>query len=360
MSENKDNENEFERDFSEGAEEENSLNEDNADLPLNDETSDSLEESIIEPDNAISEYTDKTPETEIDPIAEANESLITMNSAPFDKTLEAMSQTLSSIDNKMDIENLQLQKLDQLSEIKEQLDRLETFNMTPASTDSTTEPEDRDSDLKVTSEVEEEMSQNSIGHNQQEISELLEKVATLEGKIQTIEDQSNNANERFIKIENIIERFENLENEIQVVYEDDEEEKPNFFKNLFQKKEKSESYTDNVPEISLSEIKIGVPKDTQNIIEEAESSQQSANNQILINEDDEQSTNNQILINEDDEKNIQEDDKVKKPNSLKYGLGMTLLLATIIIVLFFLDEFEIINLSYSNVMNSISNIRSLF
>ena len=49
-----------------------------------------------------------------------------MDSAPFDKSLENISQTLASIDSKMDQDSEQLKKLDQLNqlaEIKEQLDR---------------------------------------------------------------------------------------------------------------------------------------------------------------------------------------------------------------------------------------------
>ena len=81
MSDDKDNE--FERDFSEQSSNEESL----------------TEESNLE-----------NRDENIDPVAEANESLITMDSAPFDKSLENISQTLASIDNKMDLENQQLQK----------------------------------------------------------------------------------------------------------------------------------------------------------------------------------------------------------------------------------------------------------
>ena len=166
MSEDKDNENEFERDFSEGTEEETTLN---------DETSDIIEEDILETDNQTLTNGGETSEKEIDPIAEANESLITMDSAPFDQTLEVMSQTLASIDAKMDVENLQLQKLDQLSEIKEQLSRIENVSLATATVDPILEPE-------INAEIEEAIPQNNIGHNQQEISELLEKIEMLEKK----------------------------------------------------------------------------------------------------------------------------------------------------------------------------------
>ena len=273
MSEDKDNENEFERDFSEGTEEETTLN---------DDTSALIEEDILETDDQTLTNGGQTSEKEIDPIAEANESLITMNSAPFDQTIEIMSQTLASIDAKMDVENSQLQKLDQLSEIKEQLSRIENVSLATATANPILEPE-------INAEIEEAIPQNNIGHNQQEISELLEKIEMLEKKILTIEDQSNSSNERFKKIEDVVERFEDLESEIQIEYEEDEKvEKSNFFNNLFKGKEKKETYKKNIekdnPEIQLNEIKIDVPKNTENIIEQAETSLKNSNNEIIIND----------------------------------------------------------------------------
>ena len=342
MSEDKDNENEFERDFSEEANDETTLNDETSDLTedegvLNDTTLDLPEEKIIETNDELLEDVTKIADEEIDPIAEANESLITMNSAPFDKTLEVMSQTLASIDAKMDIENSQLQKLDQLSEIKDQLNRLENSGITTSTAEIAPETD-------VTTEIEEDIPQNNIGHNQQEISELLEKIQTLENKIQTIESQSNNTNERFEKIESIVERFEDLESEIQVEYE--EEEKPSFFKSLFKKKEKTEPYKkENIieePEIQLESVKTIIPKDTTAIIEEAEDSLKNTTNETLINED----------YNEEASK---EDEKPKSKN-LNYGLGMLLLLTVVIVILFFFNRFQVIDLDYNKVTSSVFSL----
>ena len=328
MSEDKDNENEFERDFSEEA---------NDETVSNDTDSALVEEKIVEANDDLLEDVTEVTDQEIDPIAEANESLITMNSAPFDQTLEIMSQTLASIDAKMDDENLQLQKLDQLSEIKDQLNRLENAGITTSTAEIAPETD-------VTTEIEEDIPQNNIGHNQQEISELLEKIQTLENKIQTIESQSNNTNERFEKIESIVERFEDLESEIQVEYV--EEEKPSLFKNLFKKKEKTEPYKkENIieePEIQLESVKTIIPKDTTAIIEEAEDSLKNTTNEILINED----------YNEETSK---EDEKPKSKN-LNYGLGMLLLLTTVIAILFFFNKFQIIDLNYNLVTNSVFSL----
>ena len=322
MSDDKSNENEFERDFSEDVSDETTLNDDTSNLTEDETTSDSEEEQILN--------------QEIDPIAEANESLITMNPAPFDNTLEVMSQTLASIDAKMDVENLQLQKLDQLSEIKDQLNRLENTSLATANEKIISAP-----DITLENETEEDLPQSSIGHNQQEISELLEKIQTLENKIQAIENQSNGSNERFEKIESVVERFEDLENEIQVEYE--EEEKPSLFKNLFTKKEKSEPYKE---EIIIDEPKIqtnnGIPKDTTNIIEEAEDSLENTNNEILINE------------NYDEE--LSKEDQKPKSKNLNYGLGMLLLLTAIIVILFFFNKFQIIDLNFSNVTSSVFSL----
>ena len=286
-------------------------------------------------DNELLEDIIKTADKEIDPIAETNESLITMDSAPFDQTLEIMSQTLASIDVKMGVENSQLQKLDQLSEIKDQLNRLE--NISVATAEVAPEPEVT-AETETENEIDGEIPQSSIGHNQQEIYELLEKIQTLENKILAIESQSNNVNERFKKIENVVGRFENLENEI-----------PSLFKNLFKKKEKTELYKKKItidkPEAQLETVKTTIPKDTVSIIEEAENSLENKANKILLNEE----------YNEED---FQKDEKPKS-NNLKYGLRILLLLCVIIVILFFFNKFQIIDLNFDKVMSSVFSLIDL-
>ena len=128
-------------------------------------------------ENKLLEDITKTADEKINPIAEANESLMAMDTAQFDLTLERMSQTLASIDAKMDVENLQLQKLDQLLGIKDQLNRLENTSVTTAEVSH-----DPQITAETANEIVEEVHQSSIGHNQQEISELLEKIDILEKK----------------------------------------------------------------------------------------------------------------------------------------------------------------------------------
>ena len=167
--------------------------------------------------NELLENINKNTDGKVESITEGNESLMASDTTQFDQTLEIISQTLASIDDKIDIENLQLQKLNQLSGIKKQLNRLENTSGTTAEVS-----QDLQITAETTNEVEEEIHQSSIGHNHQEISELLKKINILEKKILTIENQSNNSSE---KIESVINRFEDLENEL-----------PHLFKNLFKKK----------------------------------------------------------------------------------------------------------------------------
>ena len=284
MSDNKEKENKFEGVFSEEAEKETTLN------------------------DAISDLTDER-------ISEASK-----------ETLKIMSKTLASIDAKMGIENLQLQRLEELSEIKDQLNRLE--NVSVATNEVAPEYEVT---AEIENEVEGEILQSSIGHNQQEISELLEKIQILENKIMTIESQSNNSNERFKKIERVVKRHEDLESEIS---------------SLFKKKEETETYkkeiTTDEQEVQLETEKKIIPKNTTSIIEDAEDSLENTTNETLINED----------YNEE----IPKEDKKPKSKNLNYGLWMLLFLCAFTVILFFLNKFQIIDLNFDNV---ISNVFSL-
>ena len=305
MTEDENNKNEFEKDFSVDNFEETKLN-------LNDDK--------ILLKGTISDST------------KANESLIRMDTVPFDQTLEIMSQTIASIDAKMRDEDSQLQKLDQLSEIKDQLNRLENSSITTATKKFSLEPEITSG---VKNETKEDNPKRSIGHNQQEISELLEKIQTLEDKIQTIESHSNSSNERFEKIESVVERFEDLESEI-----------PSLFNNLFKKKNKPNPYKkENIidePEILLNKVEALIPKDTANIIEETKSNLENTNKETLINLD-------------YDEKPPGEDKKPKSKNSSS-RLMMLLILATLVAILFFFNKFQIIDLDFNKFTSSVFSL----
>ena len=230
-----------------------------------------------------------------------------------DQTLEIMNQTLASIDNKMDIENSQLQKLDELSEIKSQLNRLEDISLATTTANVTTEP-------GIKKENSGEMTQSATGHNQQEISELLEKIDILEKKILTIENQSNNSSERFKKIENVLERFKYLENEIQ---------------NLFKKKYNyNEKFNVNEQAMLLDSEKTTIPKDTASMIEEAENSLENTGKESSIYEN-------------------YEEEPAKKSNTLGFLMKIFLLLSAVIAILFFLNEYQIIDFDLNNLIKDI-------
>ena len=261
----------------------------------------------------------KTADVRIDTAADANEFLMEMDGGQFDQTLEIMSQTLASIDDKIDVKNSQLQKLDQLSGIKEQLNRLESNSIT-------TKAEGIPYDLQITeetiSETEEKTQQSSSGHNQKEIYKLLEKINILEKKIQTIENQSNYSNE---KIENVIKKFENLESELP---------------NLIKKKEPNkESSNINKLETQSDATQLTIPKNTSNVIEEVEGSLENTNNETLILDDFKE--------------------KKSKSNILKYIFNIFLFLAIITVVLFFLNKLQIINLNFDEVINSADSFINL-
>jgi chromosome segregation ATPase len=275
--------------------------------------------------NEFLKETAKTADEKIDTIAGADESLMAIDTAQFDLALESMSQTLANIDDKMDVENLQLQKLDQLSGIKEQLNRLENNNV------AATEISHELQSPEIVNKNEEEFYKSSVGHNQQEISELLEKIDILEKKMSTIENQSNNSGERFRKIESVMKRFEDLENEL-----------PNLFKNLFKKKEKIESNEKDINidkfEIQSETAQAAIPKNIANIIEEAEKSTENATDKTLILSD--------------LDKDIYEEDKKPKVKNLKFILRMFLFLGIAIATLFFLNNYQIINLNFDEAINS--------
>ena len=57
----------------------------------------------------------------------------------------------------------------------------------------------------------------------------------------------------------------------------------------------------------------------------------------------------ETLILDDYKENISDEDKKPKSNNLKYGLGMFLFLGVIIIILFFFNKFQIINLNIDQI-----------
>ena len=156
---------------------------------------------LSETEDALTDSDDLlTSAPEVDPIEEANESLITMDSDPFN-IIKEVNSTLSQIEKKIDQDHNQLKKLDQLEDIKNELIKMNEVKELSSN-------EDQSDDTP------------SHGDNLPDNSELLIKIEYLQNKIREIENENK---ERFEKIESTVERFEEIEKELEVEYVDEEQ-----------------------------------------------------------------------------------------------------------------------------------------
>ena len=156
---------------------------------------------LSETEDALTDSDDLlTSAPEVDPIEEANESLITMDSDPFN-IIKEVNSTLSQIEKKIDQDHNQLKKLDQLEDIKNELIKMNEVKELSSN-------EDQSDDTP------------SHGDNLPDNSELLIKIESLQNKIRELENENK---ERFEKIESTVERFEEIEKELEVEYVDEEQ-----------------------------------------------------------------------------------------------------------------------------------------
>ena len=183
-----------------------------------------LTDNMADPDNmgAESELLNETPPTE-NPIEEANpddllntdQTVDTMSAAPFDKTLGDINSTLSNLEKKIETEQGQLKKLDQLADIKSELVK-----------------------------INQNKSLGSSGHNLPEVTELMQRIDVIEKRLNDIETSNKS---KFADVDNVITRFNALEKELDVEYDDDEQSNSgSSFMKLFDNKDKKEE--DNQPE----------------------------------------------------------------------------------------------------------------
>lgn len=158
---------------------------------------------LSETEDALTDSDDLlTSAPEVDPIEEANESLITMDSDPFN-IIKEVNSTLSQIEKKIDQDHNQLKKLDQLEDIKNELIKM--------------------NEVKELSSIEDQSDDTpSHGDNLPDNSELLIKIESLQNKIRELENENK---ERFEKIESTVERFEEIEKELEIEYTTEEDEK---------------------------------------------------------------------------------------------------------------------------------------
>jgi len=148
---------------------------------------------LSETEDALTDSDDLlTSAPEVDPIEEANESLITMDSDPFN-IIKEVNSTLSQIEK----------KIDQLEDIKNELIKMNEVKELSSN-------EDQSDDTP------------SHGDNLPDNSELLIKIESLQNKIRELENENK---ERFEKIESTVERFEEIEKELEIEYTTEEDEK---------------------------------------------------------------------------------------------------------------------------------------
>ena len=183
-----------------------------------------LTDNMADPDTtgAENELLNETPPTE-NPIEETNpddllntdQTVDTMSAAPFDKTLGDINSTLNNLEKKIETEQDQLKKLDQLADIKSELVK-----------------------------INQNKSLGSSGHNLPEVTELMQRIDVIEKRLNDMETSNKS---KFADVDNVITRFNALEKELDVEYDDDEQSNSgSSFMKLFDNKDKKEE--DNQPE----------------------------------------------------------------------------------------------------------------
>ena len=133
-----------------------------------------------------------------------------MSAAPFDKTLGDINSTLNNLEKKIETEQDQLKKLDQLADIKSELVKINQNN-----------------------------SLGSSGHNLPEVTELMQRIDIIEKRLNDMETSNKS---KFADVDNVITRFNALEKELDVEYDDDEQSNSgSSFMKLFDNKDKKEN-----------------------------------------------------------------------------------------------------------------------
>jgi len=178
-----------------------------------------LTDDMADPDATSSEneLLNETPPTE-NPIEDTNtddllntdQTVDTMSAAPFDKTLGDINSTLNNLEKKIETEQDQLKKLDQLADIKSELVK-----------------------------INQNKSLGSSGHNLPEVTELMQRIDVIEKRLNDMETSNKS---KFADVDNVITRFNALEKELDVEYDDDEQSNSgSSFMKLFDNKDKKEN-----------------------------------------------------------------------------------------------------------------------
>ena len=215
-------------------------------MDINDEEKDNL--LLSDEDNLLDDNLEDNSlisENKIDEIAEANASLSTMDSDPFN-LIKDVNSTLSKIEKKIDKDSVQLSKLDQLEEIKDELKKITSSNKVNEFNDV----------------IDNDASSSTDGDNLPDNTDLIIQIENLQEKIQKIETSNSAYEEKLKDIEETLVRFKKIENELEVeVIEEEIGQIPLSEENIFDDKVDEMKNNENIN----NSIKIH-PKPKSNIL----------------------------------------------------------------------------------------------
>ena len=151
---------------------------------------------------------------------EEGESLKNFESSRYENMIEKITSSLSKIEKKIDLDNLHLKKLDKL-------DKLDKLNELDVLKKEVMQMENN----KITGKANEQeiTNTNKNNNNLPDTSEILNRIEKVDAKIRKVEEgvkknelTNTQFKKRFTNIENTMNRFEDLEKEIKIEYEEDD------------------------------------------------------------------------------------------------------------------------------------------
>ena len=151
---------------------------------------------------------------------EEGESLKNFESSRYENMIEKITSSLSKIEKKIDLDNLHLKKLDKLDQL-DKLNELDVLKKEVMQIENN----------RITGKANEQeiTNTNKNNNNLPDISEILNRIDEVDTKIKKVEKgviknelTSTYFQKRFTNIENTMDRFESLEKEIKIEYEEDD------------------------------------------------------------------------------------------------------------------------------------------
>ena len=148
------------------------------------------------------------------------ESLKNPESSHYENMIEKITSSLSKIEKKIDLDNLHLKKLDKL----DKLDKLNELDVLKKEVMQIV-------NNRITGQANEQeiTNTNKNNNNLPDIPEILNRIDEVDTKIKKVEKgviknelTSTYFQKRFTNIENTMDRFESLEKEIKIEYEEDD------------------------------------------------------------------------------------------------------------------------------------------